>query len=91
MMSQHPLDDPRLQWDAVMLQCYLFKSIEDDTLPPMNMAGFFGMGSTPEEDLCSSSLDVHVFGVWQGMKKYGLMPKPKLLDVIRNGQIKSFF
>ena len=91
MTQPRPLGEPHRNWDVVMLQMYLFKSIEDDILPPMNMAGFFGMGSTEEKDLSDRSLDVHVFGVWQVMRKYGLMPKRKRLDAIRKNQIQSFF
>ena len=80
------------EWSAVMLEMYLSKSIDDDLLPPLNMAGYFGMGATEDvSNLNQNSLDVNVFGAWKRIKSYGLMTKHELLDTIRTGNIQEFF
>ena len=79
-------------WKPQMLQRFLFKSIEDDLIPPLTMAGFFGMGSVREDNAAlNGTLDQHVFGVWQGMRQCGLLTKHKLVDVIEKGEVQSFF
>ena len=72
------------RWNAVSLHEQLMKSIGQDLLPPDSIAGFFGMGNPGD-------VNTRVFGVWQGMWRQGLMPRHKVLEVIRENRVKEFF
>ena len=59
--------------------------LDGDVFPPSFMAGFFGMGGDDRERVSP------VLGVWQGLKRYGLLEKDAFKLAIREDKISEFF
>ena len=59
--------------------------LDGDVFPPSFMAGFFGMGGDDLERVSP------VLGVWQGLKRNGLLEKDAFKLAIREDEIGEFF
>jgi hypothetical protein len=60
-----------------------YKALDADMFPALSIAAYFGMAPDPKNQT--------VFGVWLGLRRYGLLTKAGLTTAIRENKVKEIF